>query len=94
MVYVSCPNAAQSLPRDSELGSAMRRSKPIKSQKVIIEVSNPDALKRGSLIVLDVEDQEAALKIAHKIAAATGRPVRVRDEDMAEIQTIPATKLQ
>jgi hypothetical protein len=71
-----------------------RRFNPTKSGQVIIQVTNLDPLKRGSVIVLDVEDQEAALEVAHKIAAATGRAVRVRDEDMAEIQTIPAAKTQ
>ncbi|WP_156175414.1 hypothetical protein [Bradyrhizobium sp. LTSP849] len=60
----------------------------------MIEIASPTALQRDGLIVLDLEDQEAAVKMAHKIAGATGRAVTVRDHDMVEIETIPAPKTQ
>jgi hypothetical protein len=40
--------------------------------------------------VLDLADEEAAVKMAHTIADTTGRSVTVRDADMIEIHTIPA----
>jgi len=55
-------------------------------------VENVDALRRGSLIVLDLADEGAAIEVAQKIAAATGRTVVVRDADMAEIQTVTALR--
>jgi hypothetical protein len=57
-------------------------------------VENVDALRRGSLIVLDLADEGAAMEVAQKIAAATGRTVVVRDADMAEIQTVTALRNQ
>ena len=61
---------------------------------IIIDIANPDALRRGSLIVLDLEDKDRAVEIAEKLAAATGRTVVVRDADMNEIETIPAAAKQ
>jgi hypothetical protein len=61
---------------------------------VIIDIANPDALRRGCLIVLDLEDKDRALEIAKKLAAATGRTLVIRDADMVEIETIPAAAKQ
>ncbi|MBR1147687.1 hypothetical protein JQ567_30800 [Bradyrhizobium sp. AUGA SZCCT0431] len=59
-----------------------------------LDITNPDALKRKGIIALDVVDEEAAIELARKIADATGRSVTVKDADMIEIQTIPATTKQ
>jgi hypothetical protein len=73
----------------------MPKQPEAKPLPVIIQVTNPDVpAKRGSIIVLDVVDEEAAMEIAKKIAAATGCSVRVSDVDMIEIQTIPAATKQ
>jgi len=44
----------------------------------------------GSIIVLELADEVAALRTARKIARETGRCVTVRDANMALIETIPA----
>jgi hypothetical protein len=73
----------------------MRRSKKKELRPVVIEVANPHALlKRRSVIVLDLEDETAAVEVAQKIADATGRAVTVRNADMDEIHAIPAAKSQ
>ena len=51
----------------------------VASPRVIIDIVNPDALGRGSRIVLDVEDDARAIEVAQKLADATGRAVTVRD---------------
>jgi hypothetical protein len=57
---------------------------------IIIQVANPTAFSgRGSIIVLKQTDEDAALKVARKIARETGRAVTVRRADMALIETIP-----
>jgi hypothetical protein len=61
----------------------------MKPLSIIVDIGNVDASRRG-IIVLDLADEEAALKVAHKIADTTGRSVTVRYADMIEIQTIPA----
>jgi hypothetical protein len=63
-------------------------------QPLIIDIARPDALKRKGLIVLDVAEEPAAMELAQKIAAATGRSVTVRDADMNEIKNIPAVTKQ
>jgi hypothetical protein len=73
----------------------MRKQTEANPFPVIIQVRNPDVPAiRGSIIVLDVVDEEAAMEIAKKIADATGCSVRVSDVDMIEIQTIPAATKQ
>jgi hypothetical protein len=62
--------------------------KPL-SHTIIVDIGNADASRRG-IIVLDLADEEVAVKMAHKFADTTGRSVTVRDADMIEIQTIPA----
>jgi hypothetical protein len=62
-----------------------------KAPLVIIDVSNPAAFSgKGSIIVLEYVDEDAALKVARKIAEETGRSVTVRREDMRVISSIPA----
>jgi hypothetical protein len=77
---------------DKQLAAVARTAtsgmKPL-SNAIIVDLGNADASRRG-IIVLDLADQEAALKVAHIIADTTGRSVTVRDADMIAIQTIPA----
>jgi hypothetical protein len=60
-----------------------------KAPLIIIDVSNPAAFSgEGSIIVLEYTDEDAALKVARKIAEETGRSVTVRREDMRVISSI------
>ena len=62
---------------------------------IIIHVINPAAFSgRGSLIVLELMDQAAAVRVAKRIANETGRGVIVRDAHMDVIEAIPAAKIQ
>jgi hypothetical protein len=62
-----------------------------KAPVIIIDVSNPAAFSgKGSMIVVEYTDEDAALKVARKIAEETGRSVTVRREDMGVISSIPA----
>jgi hypothetical protein len=64
-----------------------------KSPPTIVHVSNPTAFSgRGSVIILELADEDAARKVAHKIADETGRCVTVRDADMVLLETIPAAQ--
>jgi hypothetical protein len=67
-------------------GSAMRE-KPVHH---LIHISSLDVSKVGSVIVLDLADEDEAIKIAHKLALKTGRRVTVRDATLVLIKTIPA----
>ena len=59
---------------------------------LIINVSNPVAFEgKGSIIILEYTDEDAARKVARKIASETGRSVTIRREGMCVIETIPAT---
>jgi hypothetical protein len=49
---------------------------------------------RPGIIALDLADEETALRMARKIAAATGRAVTLRNADMIAIATIPAVTRQ
>ena len=63
-----------------------------KAPLIIINVSNPVAFDgKGSIIILEYTDEDAAKKVAWKIARETGRSVTIRREDMCVIETIPAT---
>lgn len=58
---------------------------------IIVCVSNPAAFSgMGSIILLELADEDAALRAARIIARETGRCVTVRYADMALIETIPA----
>lgn len=62
-----------------------------RSAPIIICVLNPAAFSgKGSIIVLEVADEDAALRAARLIARETGRSVSVHYADMALIETIPA----
>ncbi|MGY4312567.1 hypothetical protein [Bradyrhizobium sp. JR3.5] len=63
-----------------------------KQPLIIINVSNPAAFSgKGSLIVLEYTDEDAAKKVARKIALETGRSVTICDDDMRLIEIIPVT---
>jgi hypothetical protein len=74
------------MARVRRAGSAMSE-KPLRH---VIHVSSPDVSKLGSVIVLDLADEDEAIKIAHKLALKTGRRVTVRDATLVLIKTIPA----
>jgi hypothetical protein len=59
----------------------------------LIHVSSPDVSKLGSVIVLDLADEDEAIKMAQKLARETGRRVTVRDATLVLIKTIPATSV-
>ena len=63
-------------------------------QPILLEIAKAAPLQRDSIVILHVVDEQVAIEIAHKIADATGRSVTVKDEDMIEIQTIPAVTKQ
>jgi Tfp pilus assembly protein PilP len=64
-----------------------------KPDPIIIQVLNPGAFSgRSSLIVLELMDQAAAVKVARRIADETGRGVAVRDARMDVIEIIPAAR--
>lgn len=53
-----------------------------------LTVSHPQTPDKGSLIFIECEDTEAALRLARKIAEETGRLVTVRNAEMQEIDTV------
>jgi hypothetical protein len=59
----------------------------------VIHVSRTDFSKLGSVIVLDLADEDEAIKVAQKLARETGRRVTVRDAASILIETIPAAKV-
>jgi hypothetical protein len=62
-------------------------------QPIVIHVLNPAAFSGlGSIIMFELADERAAIKVARRIARETGRGVTVRDADMAVIEAIPAAK--
>lgn len=62
-----------------------------KSPPIVLQVANPTAFSgQGTLIVLELADEDAARRVAQKIARETGRSVTVRDADFAVIEVIPA----
>jgi hypothetical protein len=58
-------------------------------------ITSKTALNRfawqGSIIVLESSDREASLRVAHKIARETGRSVKVRDANLALVESIPVS---
>ena len=64
-----------------------------KQPHIVVEVRNPSPFSgRGSIIVFELADEDAARKVAQQIARETGRSVTVRGEDMGVIDVIPAVK--
>jgi hypothetical protein len=49
---------------------------------IIIDVADTDAAQPRSVIVIDLADEETALKVAQEIAEKTELSVTVQDEDM------------
>jgi hypothetical protein len=65
---------------------SIRRQAPF-----LVCVSNPAAFSgSGTIIVLELVDEDAARRAARIIARETGRCVTVRHADMTPIETIPA----
>jgi hypothetical protein len=63
----------------------------VKPALVVIQVSNPAAFSgQGSIIVVEMPDEDAATRLARKLAQATGRRVTVRNAEMAIIEIIAA----
>jgi hypothetical protein len=79
----------QRMARVRRGGFAMSQ-KPLRH---VILVSSPDVSKLGSVIVLDLADEDEAIKMAQKLARETGRRVTVRDETLVLIKTIPAASV-
>jgi hypothetical protein len=56
----------------------------------VIEIASRDAMEQAGVVVLELEDEQAALEIARRLALTTGREVNLLDEQLALIETIPA----
>lgn len=50
----------------------------------------PRASGRRTVIVVDLEDEDDALRMAQRLADATGRSGRIRDEHLMEVAVVPA----
>ena len=59
----------------------------------IIHISSPDISKQGSVILLELADDDEAIQVAQKLALETGRRVTVRNAELALIETIPAASV-
>ena len=59
----------------------------------VIHVSSLDVTKLGSVIVLDLADEDEAITVAQKLARETGRCVTVRDATLVLIKIIPAASV-
>jgi hypothetical protein len=59
-------------------------------QPHIIHIPNPDLSKLGSVIMLELADEDEATRVAHRLAHETGRRITVRNARMAVIATIAA----
>jgi hypothetical protein len=56
-----------------------------------VELSNPEFFDgRGSIIIIELGDDAAAMRMARAIARETGRSVRVKNDKTNLIRTIPA----
>jgi hypothetical protein len=63
----------------------------VKPALIVIQVSNPAAFSgQGSIIVVEMPDEDAATRLARKLAQETGRRVTVRNAEMAIIEIIAA----
>ena len=68
-------------------GSAVDRRAPL----FVVAISNPTAFSgNGSIISLELANEQGAIVAARIIARETGRCVTVRHADMGLIETIPA----
>ena len=59
----------------------------------IIHISSPNASKLGSVIMLELADDDEAMRVAQKLARETGCRVTVRDAELVLIETIPAARI-
>lgn len=59
-----------------------------------IHVSNADATRSGSVIILQLADTREALSVAEMLAQETGRGVTVLNARMTVVGTIPAARIQ
>ena len=59
----------------------------------IIHISSADISKQGSIILLELADDDEAIQVAQKLALETGRRVTVRDARLVLIETIPAASI-
>jgi hypothetical protein len=64
-----------------------------KSLRHVIQIANPDASKQSGVIILDLADEDEAVRVARKLALETGRRVTVRDGKLLLIETIPAASV-
>jgi hypothetical protein len=63
----------------------------VKSALVVIQVSNPAAFSgQDSIIMVEMPDEDAATRLARKLAQETGRRVTIRNAEMAIIEIIAA----
>jgi hypothetical protein len=59
----------------------------------IIHISSGGISKQGSIILLELADDDEAIQVAQKLALETGRRVTVRNARLALIETIPAASI-
>ncbi len=59
----------------------------------IIHLSSPNTSKLGSVIMLELADEDEAVKVALKLARETGRRVTVRDAKLVLIEIIPSATI-
>jgi len=64
-----------------------------KSLRHVIQIANPDLSKQSGVIILDLADEDEAVRVARKLALETGRRVTVRDGKLLLIETIPAASV-
>ena len=63
-------------------------SKPL---PVILEISKPEAFSgEGSIIIVELPDEDVAKRLASELARETGRRVTVRNDEMAIIDIVDA----
>lgn len=64
----------------------------VKPALVVIQVSNPAAFSgQGSIILVEMPDEDAGVRLARKLAQETGRRVTIRNAEMAIIEIIAAS---
>ena len=64
-----------------------------KSLRHVIQIANPDLSKQSGVIILDLADEDEAVRVARKLALETGRRVTVREGKLLLIETIPAASV-